>query len=643
MREIMAEDQAFVREEHSIDEGLALFADQPFKREIIEGVAGPTPTRAVGRGVGRHRPRRAPSVTTYRNDATTLRRPVPGPARALDRAARALQAAAGGGRLLARRRAAARSCSASTAPPGSPRRRWPTTCTAWRRPSGATTAASGPSSTCSRSPPEIGSGLAVFHPKGATIRRLMEDYSRQRHERGRLPVRLHAAHHQVRAVRDLGPPASGSPRACSRPWSSTSGQQYYLKPMNCPFHILIYRSRQRSYRELPMRLFEFGTVYRYEKSGCRARAHPGAGPDPWTTPTSSAPASRWPTSSTPCSPSSSTCCATSVSTTSTWSCPPGPRARRWAATRSGTRPPRRCAPWPRGMGLELVMDEGGGAFYGPKISVQARDAIGRHWQMSTIQLDFQLPAALRAGVRGRRQRPAPAGHDPPGAVRLGGAVLRHPPRALRRGAAHLAHARRRCVVLPVRDDHDAYAETVADALRAARAARRRSTPPTNRSTPGSGGGSSRRCPYILVVGDEDVAGGHGGGERPELGAPRAGRGARCLRGRRGGRDRAKGLARGRARLGVPTTAGAGGTGRVSLEQLWAGWRHEYVASATGAERAGTDDECVFCRIAASGRSERRERRRVARRAQLSPCSTPTLRQRASAGDAAASCLASWPS
>ena len=160
--------------------------------------------------------------------------------------------------------------------------------------------------------------------------------------------------------------------------------------MNCPFHILIYRSRRRSYRELPLRLFEFGTVYRYEKSGVvhgLTRVRGMTQDDAHIFCTKEQMAGELDSLLTSCS----TCCATTASTTSTSSCRPSPRARRSAPTRSGTRPPRRCATRPRKQDLELVLDEGGGAFYGPKISVQAKDAIGRTWQMSTIQVDFQLP------------------------------------------------------------------------------------------------------------------------------------------------------------------------------------------------------------------------------------------------------------
>ena len=170
------------------------------------------------------------------------------------------------------------------------------------------------------------------------------------------------------------------------------GADYYLKPMNCPMHNLIFRSRGRSYRELPLRLFEFGTVYRYEKSGvvhgltrvrgltqddahiyCTKEQMPGE-------------------LQVPARASCSTCCATTASTTSTWSCPPATTRRSSSApTRTGPRPPRRCGARPTESGLELVPDPGGAAFYGPKISVQAKDAIGRTWQMSTIQVDFNQP------------------------------------------------------------------------------------------------------------------------------------------------------------------------------------------------------------------------------------------------------------
>ena len=184
------------------------------------------------------------------------------------------------------------------------------------------------------------------------------------------------------------------------------GQDYYLKPMNCPMHNLIFRSRGRSYRELPLRLFEFGTVYRYEKSGVvhgltRVR---GLTQDD---------AHIYCTREQMRDELTSRCCFVLDLlkdyglTTSTWSCPPRTRTSSSAPTRSGTRPPR---PRPRSPSLrpELVPDPGGAAFYGPKISVQAKDAIGRTWQMSTIQLDFNLPERFEleyTAADGSRQRP----------------------------------------------------------------------------------------------------------------------------------------------------------------------------------------------------------------------------------------------
>ncbi len=200
--------------------------------------------------------------------------------------------------------------------------------------------------------------------------------------------------------------------------------------MNCPMHNLIFDARGRSYRELPLRLFEFGTVYRYEKSGVvhgltRARGFTQDDAHIYCTKEQMADELDKP--------------LTFVLdllrdyglTTSTWSCPPRTRRSSSAPTRSGRRPPRRCARWPRSSGLELVPDPGGAAFYGPKISVQAKDAIGRTWQMSTIQLDFNLPERFDLEYTGRRRLQAAPGHDPPRAVRLDRAVLRRAPRALR--------------------------------------------------------------------------------------------------------------------------------------------------------------------------------------------------------------------
>ena len=266
-------------------------------------------------------------------------------------------------------------------------------------------------------PEEIGSGLAVFHPKGGIVRRAMEDYSRIRHEEENYEF-VYSPHLTKAALFETSghlqwyadgmyPPMILDEELNADGTVRKPGQQYYMKPMNCPFHNLIYKSRGRSYRELPLRLFEFGTVYRYEKSGVlhgitRARgftqddAHiyctkeqmvgeldslltfvlnllRDYGLNEFYLELSTKNEEKF------------------VGEDADWA--EATEALRKAATAQN---------------LELVLDEGGAAFYGPKISVQAKDAIGRTWQMSTIQVDFQLPQRFEleySATDGTRQRP----------------------------------------------------------------------------------------------------------------------------------------------------------------------------------------------------------------------------------------------
>ena len=266
-------------------------------------------------------------------------------------------------------------------------------------------------------PEEIGSGLAVFHPKGGIIRRAMEDYSRKRHEEEEYEF-VYSPHLTKAALFEksghldwysegMYPPMIMDEELHADGTIKRAGQQYYMKPMNCPFHNLIFQARQRSYRELPLRLFEFGTVYRYEKSGVlhgitRARGFTQDDAHIYCTKEQMAGeldslltfvlnllrdygladfylelSTRNPEKS--------------VGEDSDWN--EATEALREAAMKQG---------------LELVLDEGGAAFYGPKISVQAKDAIGRTWQMSTIQVDFQLPQRFDlefAAADGSKQRP----------------------------------------------------------------------------------------------------------------------------------------------------------------------------------------------------------------------------------------------
>jgi threonyl-tRNA synthetase len=266
-------------------------------------------------------------------------------------------------------------------------------------------------------PEEIGSGLAVFHPKGGIIRRAMEDYSRIRHEEENYqfvysPHLTKAALFETSGHLDwysegMYPPMVMDEEFHADGTVKRAGQKYYMKPMNCPFHNLIYKSSSRSYRDLPLRLFEFGTVYRYEKSGVihgltRARgftqddAHIYCTKDQMLGELDSLLtfvlnllrdyglhdfylelSTRNPDKS--------------VGSDADWQA--ATEALRVAASKQS---------------LELILDPGGAAFYGPKISVQAKDAIGRTWQMSTIQVDFQLPQRFDLeyiASDGTRQRP----------------------------------------------------------------------------------------------------------------------------------------------------------------------------------------------------------------------------------------------
>jgi threonyl-tRNA synthetase len=251
-------------------------------------------------------------------------------------------------------------------------------------------------------PDEIGSGLAVFHPKGGIIRREMEDYSRRRHEQAGYEFvytphitksELFETSGHLSWYKDgMFPPMRMDEQRNEAGEIIKQGADYYLKPMNCPFHILIYRSRQRSYRELPLRMFEFGSVYRYEKSGVvhgltRVRGLTMDDAHIFATEESLEQelgnlldfvlgllgdfglTDFYLELSTRDDDSEKF-----VGSPELWE-----RATSTLASVAEK------------SGLTLVPDPGGAAFYGPKISVQARDAIGRSWQMSTIQLDFNLP------------------------------------------------------------------------------------------------------------------------------------------------------------------------------------------------------------------------------------------------------------
>ena len=491
MREIVAADQPFVRDELSYEDGVKLFADQPYKVEIISGVEAGSSADAseVAGGV----------VSTYRNTDSFVdlcRGPhVPSTSRLGH--FKLMRVAGAYWRGDEKRQQLQRIYGTAFETKDALAEHLHNLEEAEKRDHRKL----GAELDLFSFPDELGPGLAVFHPRGGLIRRLMEDYSRKRHVEAGYEF-VSTPHITKADLFETSGHLDWFADGMYPPMELDGGQSYYLKPMNCPFHILIYRSRQRSYRELPLRMFEFGTVYRYEKSGVvhgltRVRGMTQDDAHIFTTPEamgdelagtlafvldllrefglddfylelSTKPEGK------------------AVGTDEEWETATSTLAR--VATEAG---------------LELVMDEGGGAFYGPKISVQARDAIGRTHQMSTIQLDFQLPQRFGleyVGADNARHRPIMIHRALFGTVeRFLGILIEH-----YAGALPTWLSPEQVVVLPVRDDHEAYAFEVAEAIKAK--GLRSSVEVANEPL----GARVRRAklakvPYVLVVGDDDVA------------------------------------------------------------------------------------------------------------------------------------------
>ncbi|HLV05879.1 MAG TPA: threonine--tRNA ligase [Actinomycetaceae bacterium] len=363
-------------------------------------------------------------------------------------------------------------------------------------------------------PEEIGSGLPVFHPKGAMVRMEMEEYSRRRHiEAGYSFVTtphitkaqlFETSKHLEWYADGMYPPMHLDEVRDEEGNVVKPGQDYYLKPMNCPMHNLVYRSRGRSYRELPLRLFEFGHVYRYEKSGVvhgltRARGFTQDDAHIYTTREQMKDelasllgfvldllkdygleefylelSTRDPEKS--------------VGDEETWE--EATRVLEEVATDSG---------------LELVPDPGGAAFYGPKISVQAKDAIGRTWQLSTIQLDFFEPELFDleyTAADGTRQRPVMIHRALFGSIeRFFGVLLEHYAGAF---PAWLAPVQ--VIAVPVADVFDDYLADVVARLRArgVRAELDRSDDRFNKKIRNA---TKEKVPFILIAGGEDAEAG----------------------------------------------------------------------------------------------------------------------------------------
>ncbi len=350
-------------------------------------------------------------------------------------------------------------------------------------------------------PSEIGSGLAVFHPNGGIIRRELEEYSRRRHEQS--GYQFVNSPHITKAELFQVSGHLGWYKDSMYPPMQLEGAEYYLKPMNCPFHILVYRSRGRSYRELPMRLFEFGTVYRYEKSGVvhgltRVRgltmddAHIFCAKEQMADELGALldfvldllrdyglTDFYLELSTRDDSPKF-------VGAPEEWE--EATAALRAAAEKSG---------------LELVPDPGGAAFYGPKISVQARDAIGRPWQMSTIQVDFQMPKRFGMEYQaddGSRQQPVMIHRALFGSIeRFFGILTEHYAGAF---PAWLAPVQ--AVGIPVTDAHVPYLTVLADRLRE-RGIRVEVDDSDDRMQKKIRTAARRKIPFQLIAGDEDEA------------------------------------------------------------------------------------------------------------------------------------------
>ena len=485
MAEIVAEDQLFVREEHSRDEGLALFADQPYTREIIEGVDAGEGADANVVSAYRNTERfvdlcRGPHVPTTRRLGHFKLQKVAGAYWRGDEHRPMLQRIYG---------------------------------TAWESKAALASHLAQLEEAEKRDhrkvgaeldlfsfPVEIGGGLPVFHPKGGLVRKLMEDYSRAAHQAAGYAF-VSTPHLAKSTLFEQSGHLQWYAEGMYPPMEMESAT-YYPKPMNCPMHMLIYRSQQRSYRELPLRLFEFGTVYRFERSGVlhgllRARGF--------------------------------------TQDDSHIFCTPDQLGDELASLLSfvlrvlrtfgfehfeaelATRPEKFVgdpAEWDEATealgqalgsaGIDYVVAEAEGAFYAPKIDVHVRDAIGRRWQMSTLQVDFQNADLFDLGYVGAdnaRHAPRVIHRALFGSIeRFFGVLVEHYAGAF---PTWLAPVQVR--VLPVGDDHEDYARWVVERL-VAEGFRAELDDASDTL-----GGRIRKAkleklPWVLVAGDDDVAG-----------------------------------------------------------------------------------------------------------------------------------------
>ena len=500
MREIIAADQPFRRVEMAAEEALELFEEHPYKRAIIEAVAlgagadGDLASEASDGG----------TVSCYHNDAGNgdtggfvdlcLGPHVPSTGRlghfALQRVSGAYWRGSERNPMLQRIYGTAWATRKDLASHlhrlAEAERR------DHRRLAAQLDLVSWPS--------ELGPGLAVWHPKGALVRQLMEDYSRQRHAGGGYEF-VYSPHIAKSVLWETSGHLDFYADSMYPPMEM-DGTDYYPKPMNCPFHVMVYRSSQRSYRDLPMRLFELGAVYRYELSGAVhgllrsrgftqddahifcAREHIGAelasllefvlsvleafGFSEFQAKLSTRPSDKYVGSD-----------------------------ELWDDATEGLRAALEAA------GLTYETDAGGGAFYGPKIDVDVRDAIGRSWQLSTIQVDFNLPERFRleyVASDGSRRSPVMIHRALFGSVeRFFGVLLEH-----YAGAFPVWLAPVQAQVLPVAAAHAGYAAEVAATLRS-RGLRIEVSPAEEPLGKRVRTAKVAKVPYVLVVGGDDAA------------------------------------------------------------------------------------------------------------------------------------------
>jgi threonyl-tRNA synthetase len=495
MREIVKADQAFVRDELPAAKALELFADQPYKCEIIQrvssGAADSDDAGEIGSGE---------TISVYRNTPEFVdlcRGPhVPSTSKLghfkLMKVAGAYWRGSEKGPMLQRVYG-----------------------TAWESKSALDEHLHRLEEAEKRDhrklateldllsfPQELGGGLAVWHPKGAIARKLMEDYSRERHLKGdyQFVYTPHLANAKLfETSGHLGFYKDGM-----YPAMEMDNGTYYPKPMNCPMHCLIFASRQRSYRELPLRLFELGTVYRYERAGtlhglmrirgftqddshiyCREdqlqdeianllefvmsvlRAF---GFEDFTANLSTKDPQKY------------------VGSDEIWD-------KATNALRSALEK----------FGLEYKIKEGDAAFYGPKIDIDVKDAIGRKWQLSTIQCDFNHPERFQleyVGADNQRHRPIMLHRALFGSIeRFFGVLLEH-----YAGAFPTWMAPVQARVLPVADAHQAYADQVVARLQEA-GFRSDCIDAGDQLGKRIRAAKLEKIPYVLVVGDDDVAAG----------------------------------------------------------------------------------------------------------------------------------------